>query len=123
MSEQAQAAVLALGCDHAGLPLLEELRTLLAGRGVEVEDLGVHDSTSVDYPDVAHALAEAVASGRCYRGVLVCGTGVGVSIAANRHPGVRAVVCSEPLSARMARAHNPFGDGRASGRILELLAA
>ncbi len=92
--------------DHAGLDLKQVLVTELEKRGFEVEDFGTHTAASCDYPDFAHALARAVESGGVERGVLVCGTGVGMSIAANRHAGVRAVVCSEPLSARMSRRHN-----------------
>jgi ribose 5-phosphate isomerase B len=92
--------------DHAGLELKRHLVTELEKRGFEVQDFGTHTSTSCDYPDFAHALGQAIDSGNIPRGVLVCGTGVGISMAANRHAGVRAVVCSEPLSARMSRRHN-----------------
>ncbi len=98
--------LIAIASDHAGFALKEELRKALAERSHEVEDLGTHDATSTDYPDYAHRLAEGVASGKWERGVLVCGTGVGMSISANRHKGVRAVVCSEPYSARLSRQHN-----------------
>ncbi len=92
--------------DHAGRPLKDALVVHLRERGHEVEDLGTHDDASVDYPDFAHRLAaRAVADGDLL-GLLVCGSGVGMSIAANRHPGIRAVVCSEPYSAQMARRHN-----------------
>jgi len=92
--------------DHAGLELKRVLASELEKRGFEVQDFGTHSSASCDYPDFAHALGQAVADGGVARGILVCGTGVGMSIAVNRHPGVRAVVCSEPLSARMSRKHN-----------------
>lgn len=92
--------------DHAGLDLKRVLVAELEKRGFEVQDFGTHSAASCDYPDFAHALARAVEEGSVERGVLVCGTGVGMSIAANRHAGVRAVVCSEPLSARMSRRHN-----------------
>ncbi len=94
------------GADHAGLPLKESLVAWLRERGWDVEDVGTHDAASVDYPDFAHRVATAVAAGDPPLGLLVCGSGVGMSITANRHPGVRAVVCSEPYSAAMARAHN-----------------
>src|SRR6188472_868875 len=95
-----------LASDHAGLDLKRVLVTELEKRGFEVQDFGTHTAASCDYPDFAHALARAIEDGSVARGVLVCGTGVGMSIAANRHAGVRAVVCSEPLSARMSRRHN-----------------
>lgn len=93
--------------DHAGLPLKQEIVAALRESGqIEVEDLGTHDASSVDYPDYAHRAAELVLSGKHRFAVLVCGSGVGMSIAANKHPGIRAVVCSEPYSAAMARRHN-----------------
>jgi ribose 5-phosphate isomerase B len=97
---------IAIGSDHAGFDLKEELEQLLAERGHAVTDLGTHDLTSTDYPDYAHPVARAVVEGEADLGVLVCGTGIGMAMAANRHRGVRAAVCSEPFSARMARAHN-----------------
>jgi ribose 5-phosphate isomerase B len=97
---------LAIACDHAGFALKRELLAVLQQLGVRFEDLGTYDESSTDYPDFAHAVARGIAEGRYARGVLVCGTGIGMSIAANRHPGVRAALCTESFSARMARAHN-----------------
>jgi len=97
---------LAIGSDHAGLPLKEALKPLLERLNVTFEDLGTHTPASTDYPDYAHAVARAIAQGRCNAGLLVCGTGLGMSMAANRHPAIRAAVCSEPYSARMTRKHN-----------------
>jgi ribose 5-phosphate isomerase B len=97
---------LAIGSDHAGLELKQQLAKELESRGITLRDFGTSTSASCDYPDFAHALAKAVAGGEVQQGLLVCGTGVGMSIAANRHRGVRAVVCSETFSARMARLHN-----------------
>jgi ribose 5-phosphate isomerase B len=82
------------------------LATELERRGVVVRDLGTTSGDSCDYPDFAHAMGRAIEGGDIERAILVCGTGVGMSIAANRHAAVRAVVCSEPLSARMSRQHN-----------------
>lgn len=96
----------AVASDHAGLELKRNLITELTRRGREVRDFGTDSGDSCDYPDFAHALAAAIESGEVEAGLLVCGTGVGMSIAANRHAGIRAVVCSEPLSARMSRRHN-----------------
>jgi ribose 5-phosphate isomerase B len=97
---------LGVASDHAGLELKNALVTELQKRGLEVRDFGTTTSASCDYPDFAHAVGRALESQEIERALLVCGTGVGMSIAANRHPAVRAVVCSEPLSARMARQHN-----------------
>jgi ribose 5-phosphate isomerase B len=97
---------LAIASDHAGFALKQQLLATLGELGVRVEDLGTHDERSTDYPDYAHLVARGVADGRYRLGVLVCGTGIGMSITANRHAGVRAAVCSESFAARMARAHN-----------------
>ena len=95
-----------VGCDHAGLELKQQLVKELEQRGLKVRDFGTTTSASCDYPDFAHALANAIERGELERGLLVCGTGLGMAIAANRHNGVRAIVCSEPFSARMGRKHN-----------------
>jgi len=97
---------LGVASDHAGLELKRALVIELEKRGIVVREFGTTTSESCDYPDFAHAVARAIEAGKIERGILVCGTGVGMSIAANRHAGVRAVVCSEPLSARMSRQHN-----------------
>lgn len=102
----AHAGRVVIGSDHAGISLKPALIRVLEARGFDVEDLGTHGTASVDYPDFAHAVATRVSEGEAELGVLVCGSGIGMSIAANRHRGIRAVVCSEPYSARMARAHN-----------------
>lgn len=95
-----------IASDHGGFELKEALRAALAGWGVETFDAGCHDPSSVDYPDYAHQVATAVERGEYDRGVLVCGTGIGMSIAANRHAGVRAALCGDCYSAEMTRAHN-----------------
>ena len=97
---------LGMASDHAGLELKRALLTELEKRGVLVRDFGTATNDSCDYPDFAHAVGRAIDGGEIERAILVCGTGVGMSIAANRHAAVRAVVCSEPLSARMSRQHN-----------------
>jgi ribose 5-phosphate isomerase B len=94
------------GSDHAGLALRAEAVKIAREQGFEVEDLGPFSGESVDYPDYARKVADAVASGRARFGVLVCGTGIGMSIAANKVKGVRAAVCTSEFEARMARAHN-----------------
>lgn len=97
---------IALGCDHAGIDLKTAIVDKLQSLGHEVVDCGTHSRESVDYPHYARAVAELVTSGQCERGVLLCGTGVGISIAANKIEGIRAVVCTEPFSAKLSRLHN-----------------
>ena len=97
---------LGVASDHAGLELKRALVAELEKRGVVAREFGTNTTDSCDYPDFAHAVAHAIEGGEIERAILVCGTGVGMSIAANRHAAVRAVVCSEPLSARMSRQHN-----------------
>jgi ribose 5-phosphate isomerase B len=94
------------GSDHAGLQLRSEAVRIAREKGFEVEDMGPFGADSVDYPDFARRVAEAVASGRARYGILVCGTGIGMSIAANKVRGVRAATCRSEYEARMARAHN-----------------
>lgn len=95
-----------IASDHAGLALKREVEAELVKRGIDVLNLGVDDEASADYPDQAHTLAEAINAGWAEVGVLMCGTGIGMSIAANRHPGIRAAVCHDVFTAAMARAHN-----------------
>lgn len=94
------------GSDHAGLALRSEAVKAAKAAGFDVEDLGPFSGESVDYPDYARSVAEAVASGRAKLGILVCGTGIGMSIAANKVKGIRAAHCTTEFEARMARAHN-----------------
>ena len=101
-----QKDTIAIAADHAGYELKELLRQDLEAMGHEVLDLGTNGPDSVDYPDFADALADAVAGGRAGRGVLVCGSGIGISIAANRHKGVRAAAVYDETAARLARQHN-----------------
>lgn len=108
----------AIGSDHAGLALKQELVRWLGERGYEYHDFGTHTTASCDYPDYAKAVGEAVARGEFERGILVCGTGIGISIAANKVPGVRAVVCSETYSARMSRDHNDANVLCLGGRVV-----
>lgn len=96
----------AVGNDHGGLALKETVISLLREMGHDVVDLGTNSGDSCDYPDFAGKVAEGVGSGAYDRGVLICGTGIGMSIAANKVKGVRAALCNEIFSARMARAHN-----------------
>lgn len=98
--------MIALGSDHAGLPLKLEIIKLLEERGIQYEDFGTHTYESCDYPVYARKAAQAVADGRCQKGLLFCGTGIGVSLAANKVPGIRCAVCSDCYSAIMSRNHN-----------------
>jgi len=98
--------MIALGSDHAGLELKAEIMKHLDELGLEYKDYGTYTSDSCDYPVYGEAVGRAVASGECERGILVCGTGIGISISANKVKGVRAAVCSDTFSAEMTRAHN-----------------
>ncbi|MFS0772469.1 ribose 5-phosphate isomerase B [Sphingomonas sp. 1P08PE] len=97
---------IAIAADHAAVSLKTALAAWLRDEGHDVLDLGTHGDGRVDYPDFGFALAEAVGEGRADRGVALCGSGIGISIAANRHPGCRCALVSEPLSAALARHHN-----------------
>ncbi len=98
--------MLAIGADHGGINLKEIIKNYLGERGLEVKDFGTFDSSSCDYPDIAEKVCGAVSSGECERGILVCGTGIGMSIAANKVSGIRAAHVTDTYSARMAREHN-----------------
>jgi ribose 5-phosphate isomerase B len=106
VAKPAGALAIALASDHAGFALKEALKPALAKWGVTFEDLGTHSEASTDYPDYARALAGGVAAGKFRLGILVCGTGLGMAMAANRHNGVRAAPCTDPYAARMTRLHN-----------------
>lgn len=97
---------IAMGADHAGVELKHQLAEKLRADGYEVEDFGTHSTDSVDYPDFAATVARAVVDDEAELGVLVCGTGVGIGIAANKVDGARAATCNDLFTARMARAHN-----------------
>jgi ribose 5-phosphate isomerase B len=116
--------VIALGADHAGFPLKEDVKAWLAARGHQVLDFGTDSAQSVDYPDYALPVADAVSRGAAARGVLVCGTGIGMAMAANKVPGVRAAVCADPQTARLSREHNDANvlalGGRLTGRAAAL---
>lgn len=141
---------IAFAADHAGYELKNQLKADLEAQGYGVLDLGTNGPESVDYPDFGKAIAEAVAAGKASFGVAVCGTGIGISIAANRIKGCRAALCHDGLSAKLSREHNdanvlalgarligietardalkaflstPFGGGRHAGRVAKLGAA
>ena len=98
--------MIALGADHGGYQLKETIKKHLEERGIPYQDFGTNSTESVDYAPIAAEAARAVTSGACEKGILCCGTGIGISIAANKVKGIRCALCSEPLSAEMTRRHN-----------------
>ncbi len=97
---------IAIGCDHRARDLKEKVTGLLAAAGHEVSDLGCHSDEAVDYPDVAGDVTDAVTRGAAERGILICGTGIGMSIAANKRPGIRAALCHDVFGVSRSRLHN-----------------
>ena len=97
---------LVIGCDHAGYDLKLKVIEHLKAQDIEILDVGTNSTASCDYPDYADALCKAITSGECERGILICGTGIGMSMAANKHKGIRAACCSDTFSARLTREHN-----------------
>lgn len=114
---------IALGADHAGYLLKDRIRQYVTERGHQVMDEGTNSSDSVDYPDYARKVAEDVASGRAERGILVCGSGIGMAIAANKVPGIRAANICEAYEAQMSREHNNLNVLTLGARILDEAAA
>ena len=98
--------MIALGCDHGGYELMQEVIKHLEERGLEYKNFGCYSTESVDYPVYGQAAAKAVASGECDKGIIICGTGIGISLAANKVPGIRCAVVSDVFSAKMSKAHN-----------------
>ena len=98
--------MIALGCDHGGFGLMQEVKKHLEERGFEYKDFGCYSEESVDYPIYGRKAAEAVASGECERGIIICGTGIGISITANKVKGIRAALCHDCFSAQATREHN-----------------
>ncbi len=107
-----------IGSDHGGYALKEEIRKLLEISGVDVVDYGTNDLTSVDYPEYGKIVGEAVVSGKIDRGIVICGTGIGISISANKVKGVRCALCSDTYSARMSMEHNNANVLALGGRVL-----
>lgn len=97
---------IAIGCDHVGIELKPVIIEYLKELGHDVQDFGTQNNSRVDYPNYAQAVSKEVVSGSCDLGILICGTGVGISIVANKVNGIRAVVCSEPYTAKLSREHN-----------------
>ena len=98
--------MIALGSDHGGYSLKEHIKAYLEGKGLAYKDFGTHSTDSCDYPEFGRAAAESVASGECERGIVVCTTGIGISITANKVKGIRCALCADPLSAELTRRHN-----------------
>lgn len=110
--------MLAIGSDHGGFELKEAIVKHLENKGVEFKDFGTYDASSVDYPDIASKVCKSILSGESENGILVCGTGIGISIAANKHKGIRAAVCSDEFSAKYTRLHNNANVLCLGGRVV-----
>lgn len=117
--------MLAIGSDHGGFELKAHIIQHLKEQGIELKDFGTYDENSIDYPDIAKKVCEAVTSGECDRGILVCGTGIGMSMAANKIKGIRAALCTDVYSAKMTKQHNNANvicmGGRVTGRELAFM--
>lgn len=98
--------MIAIASDHGGYDLKERIKKYLEGRGLEYKDFGCYNKDSCDYPDFIRPAAQAVAGGECDRGIIVCTTGIGVSICANKVPGIRCALCTDPVMAKLTRLHN-----------------
>ena len=117
--------MIAIGSDHGGFELKEHIKKYLTEKGIEIKDFGTHSEQSVDYPDCARPVCEAVLKEECERGILICGTGIGISMAANKFKGIRAALCTNVFSAKMAKEHNNANiiclGGRVTGRELAFM--
>ncbi len=112
------AMKIALGCDHGGLELKNAIEAVLKSLDIEVVDMGTMSEESVDYPDFASKVAESVSEGKTDRGIAICGTGIGMSIVANKYHGVRAALCHDSYTARMSRLHNDANILVLGGRVI-----
>jgi ribose 5-phosphate isomerase B len=110
--------MIAIGSDHGGYELKQEIMKHLDERGLEYKDFGCYSADSCDYPQYGHAVAHAVADGVCDRGILVCGTGIGISISANKVPGIRAALCTDCFMAEASRQHNDANILAMGGRVV-----
>lgn len=110
--------MIALGCDHGGLELKNAIISHLKERGIEYKDFGIYENHSVDYPDIALPVCKCVQGGEAEKAILVCGTGIGMSIAANKVKGIRAAVCTDHFSTRFTRLHNNTNVLCLGGRVL-----
>lgn len=110
---------IALACDHAGFLLKEQIKAHLEEKGIFCKDFGTFSEEPVDYPDMAQKASRSVQKGECDRGIIICGTGIGVTIAANKLKGIRAALCCDSFSARCARAHNDANILTLGARVIE----
>ena len=110
--------MIALGCDHGGYELMQEVKAYLDSKGLEYKDFGCSSTEAVDYPVYARKVGNAILEGTCDKGILICGTGIGISIAANRYKGIRAALCSDCFSAQATREHNDANILAMGGRVL-----
>ena len=118
MADFLKGDVLAIGCDHGGYELKNSIIAHLKEQGIEVKDFGTFDGAAVDYPEIALKVTGAIKSGECKLGILVCGTGIGMSLAANKVKGIRAAACSETFSAMYTRLHNDSNVLCLGGRVI-----
>lgn len=110
--------MIAIGCDHGGFELKKKIMAHLDVRGLEYKDFGTYSDASCDYPIYGKAVAKAVASGECERGIVICGTGIGISITANKVPGIRAALCTDCFMAEATRQHNDANILALGGRVV-----
>lgn len=110
--------MIAIGCDHGAFNLKNAVKKFLEERGLEVKDFGIYEEGRVDYPDIAEVVCKSIVSGECEKGILLCGTGIGISIAANKIKGIRAAVCNEVYCAKMAKCHNNANVITLGGRVV-----
>ena len=124
MTEASSPQRIIIGCDHAAYRLKEALKSAMEDRGITVNDIGTHSEASKDYPDTGKIVAQKISSGEYERGILICGTGLGMSMVANKYAHVRAALCNDLFSAAMSRRHNDANilvlGGRVIGDILAL---
>ena len=111
---------IAIASDHGGFDLKENIIAFLQKKGLEIDNLGAHSADSVDYPDYGIKLAQAITDKKFVRGILICGTGVGMSIVVNRFPGIRGTLCSDVYTAKMCREHNDSNILIMGGRVIEV---
>ena len=110
--------MIAIGCDHGGFDLKQEIIDYLNSKAIAYKDFGAYSVDAVDYPDYAKAVTEAILDGTCEKGILICGTGIGISISANRHPGIRCALCHDCFSAEATRLHNDANILALGGRVV-----
>lgn len=110
--------MVAIGCDHGGFELKQEILAFLDKKGIEYKDFGCYSTASVDYPEYARKVAHAILDGTCDKGILICGTGIGISIAANKIPGIRAALCTDCFCAQATREHNDANILAMGGRVV-----